>query len=76
MQQSNKTDIRENCETNKPTNAKKQRRKQTNLISKRVVIDKHMKDLGVVNVQQHPSHLASQVGIYGLEKKILFFFEK
>ena len=52
-------------QTNK---CKKQRRKQTNLISERIVIDKHVKDLCVVNVQQHPSHLASQVGIYGLEK--------
>ena len=44
--------------------------KQTNLISESVVIDEHVKDLGIVNVQQHPRHLASQVGIYGLENAI------
>ena len=42
--------------------------KQTNLIPESVVINEHVEDLGVVNVQQHPGHLARQVGVYGLGK--------
>ena len=42
--------------------------KQTNLISESVVINEHVEDLGVVDVQQHPGHLARQVGVYGLGK--------
>ena len=41
---------------------------QTNLISESVVIDEHVEDLGVVDVQQHSGHLARQVGVYGLGK--------
>ena len=53
--------------------------KQTNLISESVVINEHVEDLGVVNVQQHPSHLARQVGVYGLQQwKLIgiYSFEK
>ena len=36
------------------------------------MIDQHVKDLGIVNVQQHPSNFASQVRIYCLKKWIFF----
>ena len=52
---------------------------QTNLISESVVIDEHVEDLCVVNVQQHSGHLARQVGVYGLQQwKLIeiYSFEK
>ena len=55
--------------------------KQTNLISESVVINEHVEDLGVVNVQQHSGHLTSQVGVYRLGKwrlveNEIYLFEK